>query len=99
MATRPKPEEPADNKQEAKSVAKPPAKPSTQCEIAFPKVLSFTTSTAPDNLREDVRFVFEAHAVNRADAAEVGDICHQLDRCVQEFKETVLSRERDSAAK
>jgi hypothetical protein len=99
MATRSKADEPAGNKQESKPVAKPPAKPSTRCEIAFPKVLSFTTSTAPDNLREDLRFVFEAHGVNRADAAEVGDICHQLDRCVQEFKETVLSRDRVSAAK
>jgi hypothetical protein len=99
MATRPKVDEPSGDKHEAKSAVKPAAKPSTHCEIAFPKVLSFTTSTAPDNLRDDVRFVFEAHGVNRGDAAEVGDICHQLDRCVQEFKETVLSRDRDSAAK
>jgi len=95
MATRPKVEEPAGNKHEIKQ----PAKPSTHCEIAFPKVLSFTTSTAPDNLRDDLRFVFEARGVNRADASEIGDICHQLDRCVQEFKETVLSRDRESAAK
>ena len=97
MATRPKAEHPGGDKHETKQPQ--PGKPSTHCEIAFPKVLNFTTSTAPDNLRDDLRFVFEAHGVNRADAAEVGDICHQLDRCVQELKESVLSRERESAAK
>jgi hypothetical protein len=96
MATRPNADEPSGNKHEIKQQ---PAKPSTHCEIAYPKVLSFTTSTAPDNLRDDLRFVFEARGVNRADATEIGDICHQLDRCVQEFKETVLSRDRESAAK
>ncbi len=99
MATHPKVDPPTETKHDVNVPVKPPAKPSTHCEIAFPKVLTFTTSTAPDNLREDLRFVFEAHGVNRRDAAEVGDICHQLDRCVQEFKETVLSRDRVSAAK
>jgi hypothetical protein len=96
MATRQKAEQSAEEKHEIKQ---PPAKPHTHCEIAFPKVLNFSTSTAPDNLTEDLRFVFEAHGVNRADSTEIGDICHQLDRCVQEFKETVLSRDRVSAAK
>ncbi|MGA8036424.1 MAG: hypothetical protein WA823_00210 [Candidatus Acidiferrales bacterium] len=67
------------------------AKPETHCEISFPKALNFSTSIAPDNTRDSVRFVFEAKGVNRADVPEVGDVCKQLDRCVQEFKDHLLA--------
>ena len=70
------------------------AKPETHCEISFPKALNFSTSIAPDNTRDAVRFVFEAKGVNRADVPEVGDVCKQLDRCVQEFKANLLSHEK-----
>jgi hypothetical protein len=66
------------------------AKPETHCEFTFPKVMTFTTSIAPDQVRDDLRFSFEARGVNRADTAEVGDVCKQLDRCVQEFKDSLL---------
>jgi hypothetical protein len=74
-------------------------KPETHCEINFPKVMTFTTSTAPDQVREDLRFVFEARGVNRADTAEVGDVCKQLERCVQEFKDSLLTHAETKVAK
>lgn len=74
------------------------AKPETHCEISFPTVLNFSASIAPDNTRDAVRFVFEAKGVNRADVAEVGDVCKQLERCVQEFKANLLSHGKEAAA-
>ena len=66
-------------------------KPETNCEISFPRVLSFSTSTAPDSTKDAVKFLFEVRNLDFTDSSELGDVYKRLDRGIQEFKEALVA--------
>jgi hypothetical protein len=66
-------------------------KPETHCEIGFPRVLNFSTSIAPDSTKDAVRFLFEVRNLDFTDSSEIGDVYKKLDRCVQEFRDALVS--------
>ena len=66
-------------------------KPETNCEISFPRVLSFSTSIAPDSTKDAVKFLFEVRNLDFTDPSELGDVYKRLDRGIQEFKEALVA--------
>ena len=66
-------------------------KPETNCEISFPRVLSFSTSIAPDSTKDAVKFLFEVRNLDFTDPSELGDVYKRLDRGIQEFKESLVA--------
>jgi len=66
-------------------------KPETNCEVSFPRVLSFSTSIAPDSTKDAARFLFEVRNLDFTDSSELGDIYKRLDRGVQEFKDALVA--------
>ena len=74
------------------------AKPETNCEISFPRVMSFSTSIAPDSTRDAVKFLFEVRNLDFTDSSELSDVYKRLERSMQEFKDSLVAYAKNAAA-
>jgi hypothetical protein len=72
-------------------------KTETNCEISFPRVMSFSTSIAPDATKDAVKFLFEVRNLDFTDSSELGDVYKRLERSVQEFKDSLAAYAKASA--